>query len=47
MVINTSTTIVTFLMLSIIQNSQNRDTTAMQIKLDEADRAALDRAGAT
>jgi low affinity Fe/Cu permease len=35
LVINTSTTIVTFLMVFIIQNSQNRDTTAMQIKLDE------------
>jgi low affinity Fe/Cu permease len=34
-VINTSTTIVTFLMVFIIQNSQNRDTAAMQIKLDE------------
>lgn len=33
--INTSTTIVTFLMVFIIQNSQNRDTIAMQIKLDE------------
>ncbi|CAN7258750.1 low affinity iron permease family protein [Bosea sp. LjRoot237] len=33
--INTSTTIVTFLMVFIIQNSQNRDTAAMQIKLDE------------
>lgn len=35
LVINTSTTIVTFLMVFIIQNSQNRDTAAMQIKLDE------------
>lgn len=35
LVINTSTTIVTFLMVFIIQNSQNRDTVAMQIKLDE------------
>jgi low affinity Fe/Cu permease len=35
LVVNTSTTIVTFLMVFIIQNSQNRDTTAMQIKLDE------------
>ncbi|MGX1787026.1 low affinity iron permease family protein [Bosea sp. NPDC055332] len=33
--INTSTTIITFLMVFIIQNSQNRDTAAMQIKLDE------------
>ena len=35
LVINTSTTIITFLMVIIIQNSQNRDTAAMQIKLDE------------
>jgi len=35
LVINTSTTIVTFLMVFIIQNSQSRDTAAMQIKLDE------------
>lgn len=35
LVINTGTTIVTFLMVFLIQNSQNRDTTAMQLKLDE------------
>lgn len=35
LVINTGTTIVTFLMVFLIQNSQNRDTKAMQIKLDE------------
>ena len=35
LVINTSTTIVTFLMVFIIQNSQNRDTAALHIKLDE------------
>jgi low affinity Fe/Cu permease len=35
LVINTSTTIITFLRVFIIQNSQNRDTAAMQIKLDE------------
>jgi low affinity Fe/Cu permease len=34
-VINTSTTIITFLMVFLIQNSQNRDTEAIQIKLDE------------
>src|SRR5260221_947291 len=34
LVINTSTTIVTFLMVFLIQNTQNRDTTALQIKLD-------------
>ncbi|MFP3588766.1 low affinity iron permease family protein, partial [Paraburkholderia sp. SIMBA_055] len=33
LVINTSTTIVTFLMVFLIQNTQNRDTAAMQIKL--------------
>ena len=35
LVINTSTTIITFLMVFLIQNTQNRDTEAMQIKLDE------------
>jgi len=35
LVINTGTTIITFLMVFLIQNSQNRDTQAMQIKLDE------------
>ncbi|MBD3808081.1 MAG: low affinity iron permease family protein [Epsilonproteobacteria bacterium] len=35
LVINTATTIVTFLMVFIIQNTQNRDTEAMQVKLDE------------
>ncbi len=35
LVINTSTTIITFLMVFLIQNAQNRDTQAIQIKLDE------------
>ncbi len=35
LVINTGTTIVTFLMVFLIQNSQNRDTAAIQLKLDE------------
>lgn len=35
LVINTGTTIVTFLMVFLIQNTQNRDSAAMQIKLDE------------
>ncbi len=34
LVINTSTTIITFLMVFLIQNTQNRDTTALQVKLD-------------
>ena len=37
--INTGTTIVTFLMVFVIQNTQNRDGEAMQIKLDEVIRA--------
>jgi low affinity Fe/Cu permease len=35
LIINTATTIVTFLMVFVIQNTQNRDTEAIQIKLDE------------
>jgi low affinity Fe/Cu permease len=40
LVINTGTTIVTFLMVFVIQNTQNRDAKATQVKLDELIRAA-------
>ena len=39
LIINTGTTIVTFLMVFLIQNTQNRDSEAMQLKLDELIRA--------
>ena len=35
LVINTATTVITFLMVFLIQNTQNRDTAAIQVKLDE------------
>ena len=39
LIVNTSTTIVTFLMVFLIQNTQNRDTAALQLKIDELIRA--------
>jgi low affinity Fe/Cu permease len=39
LIINTGTTIVTFLMVFLIQNTQNRDSEALQLKLDELIRA--------
>ena len=45
LVINTGTTIITFLMVFLIQNSQNRDGAAMQAKLDELLRAVEEARG--
>jgi low affinity Fe/Cu permease len=45
LVINTSTTIVTFLMVFLIQNTQNRESAAVQLKLDELIRAVTQARG--
>jgi low affinity Fe/Cu permease len=42
LIVNTATTIITFLMVFLIQNSQNRDAAAIQAKLDELLRAVDD-----
>lgn len=47
LVINTSTTIITFLMVFLIQNTQNRDTDMMHLKVDELLRATKDAERAT
>jgi low affinity Fe/Cu permease len=41
LVINTGTTIVTFLMVFLIENTQNRDTEALQLKIDQLQRRGV------
>ena len=45
LVINTGTTIITFLMIFLVQNTQNRDASALQAKLDELLRAVAEARG--
>ena len=47
LIINTSTTIITFLMVFLIQNTQNRDTDILHLKVDELIRATHDAQNAT
>ena len=47
LIINTSTTIITFLMVFLIQNTQNRDNDILHLKIDELIRATKDAQNAT
>jgi low affinity Fe/Cu permease len=47
LIINTSTTIITFLMVFLIQNTQNRDNDILHLKIDELTRATKDAQNAT
>ncbi|WP_425054052.1 low affinity iron permease family protein [Pseudomonas atacamensis] len=47
LIINTSTTIITFLMVFLIQNTQNRDNDILHLKIDELIRATHDAQNAT